>query len=301
MRRLAGALVGAAPPMMRSPMHGLGLLLALGLASLPAAAQVRPLRTPEAETLPPGTLRVQVGFDFLQDVSYPLSGLSGDLTSVGVLDLRLGVGKIVEVQLQGAVRHFLDVQQQVGGFVTPQLTGPRAANDVGDFSIFTKVRLLGETPRRPALAIRFGYQMPTSNQVRGIGTNTSNFFAGLLLQKHFGKLNLWGTAGLAILQAPARTFTQNDALTYGAAFLYPVHRRLNLVGEVEGRHSTRTLTPDLIGTESRGQARFGVQILAGGFQWDFAGVAGLTPHDAKTGFTFGVSRDVRLFGGDAVR
>lgn len=280
---------------MRQTRPVLCLFCFLGLLCLPVAAQQRPLRTPEAETVPPGTLRVQAGFDFLQDVTYPLSGLSGDLTSVAVLDIRMGVGKMVEVQLEGAVRHFLDVKQQGASFVTPQLTGPSSTNDVGDFSIFTKIRLFGETERRPSLAFRFGYQMPTSDQSRGIGSNTSNLFAGIILQKHIGKLNLFGTAGVAILQAPAKNFTQNDALTYGAAFIYSLHPRVNLVGEVAGRHSTRTITPDLIGTESRGQGRFGVQIFAGGFQWDVAGIAGITRHEAKTGFTFGVSRDFRLF------
>src|SRR5437870_5121993 len=66
--------------------RGLYFLSLLGLLSflgLPAAAQTRPLRTTEAEVLPPGTLRAQVGFDFLQEVDFPLSGLTGDLTSVG--------------------------------------------------------------------------------------------------------------------------------------------------------------------------------------------------------------------------
>ena len=262
---------------------------------LPAAAQQRPLRTSEAELVPPGTMQVQVGFDFLQDVSFPLSGLSGDLTSVGVVGVRLGVGKMVEVQLEGVVRHFLDVKQQVGSFVTPVLSGRASTHDIGDFAFFTKIRILGETQRRPGVAFRFGFQMPNSNQVRGIGTNTSNIFAGITLQKHFGKLNLFGNVGLGILQSPVAHFTQNDVLTYGAAFIYPVHRRLSIVGEVFGRHSTRDITPDLLGTEGRSAARFGFQIFAGGFQWDVAGITGLTKHDARTGFTFGVSRDIRLF------
>ena len=289
----------------------LSLLLCLA-ASLPLLSQQRPLRTSDAEVLPAGTMRAQVGFDFLQDVSFPLSGLSGDQTSVGVIGIRLGVGRIVEVQLEGAVRHFLDVKEQVGGFLKPVLSGPCSTtgtppvltgrcstSDVGDFSLFTKIRIFGETSRRPALAVRFGFQMPNSDQALGIGMNTTNLFADIILQKHFGKLNLLGNLGLAILQSPTANFTQNDLLTYGAAFLYPLHGSrsfgINLVGEVAGRHSTRTMTPNLLGTESRGQGRFGFQISAGGFQWDVAGIAGLTKQDARTGFTFGISRDIRLF------
>jgi len=283
---------------MRRPVLLLWLSCLLGL---PAYAQQRPLQTVDAETLPPGTMRTQVGFDFLQDVTYPLSGLSGDQTSVGSIGLRLGVGKMVEIQLEGAVRHFLNVKSQVSGPVPPQLTGVNSTSDAGDFSFFTKIRIISETERRPALALRFGYQMPNSNQIRGIGTNTSNLFAGLILQKHFGRLNVFGNAGVAILQTPNQVFSQNDVLTYGVAFIYSAHRRVNVVGEVAGRYSTRKVDTSLFGTESRSQGRFGLQILAGGFQWDFAGIAGLTKHSPKTGFTFGVSKDIRLFDYGAIK
>jgi hypothetical protein len=286
-------LLGQQPPIVYRFLLA-SLLLCL-LASLPLSAQQRPLRTPDAEILPPGTLRVQVGFDFLQDVSFPLAGLGGDQTSLGVIGVRLGVGKMVELQLEGAVRHFLDVKQQVSSFVTPVLTGARSTNDIGDFSLLTKIRIFGETEKRPSLAVRFGFQMPNSNQVRGIGTNTSDLFMGIILQKHIRKLNVWGQVGMAILQSPVANFTQNDALTYGGAFIYPLHKRVNLVGEVAGRQSTRKASANLLGTESRAQGRLGIQLLVGGFLWDFAGIAGIHRNDPKTGFTFGVTRDIRLF------
>src|SRR2546425_1248203 len=70
--------------------RGLYFLSLLGLLSflgLPAAAQTRPLRTTEAEVLPPGTLRAQVGFDFLQEVDFPTCARSvpGGRTSASVV------------------------------------------------------------------------------------------------------------------------------------------------------------------------------------------------------------------------
>ena len=123
----------------------------------------------------------------------------------------------------------------------------------------------------------------------------SSDLAVLILQKHFGKLNVFGNVGVAILQAPNAKFTQNDVLLYGGAFAYPLHQRVHLVGEVAGRHSTRSINVDLIGTESRSQARLGFQIFAGGFHWDVAGMGGLSKTEARTGFTFGISKDVHLF------
>jgi len=267
----------------------------LYLLSLPAAAQNRPLRTADAEIVPPGTMRAQVGFDFLQDVDFPLSGLSGDLTSVAVINIRSGVGKIIEIQMYGAAQQFLDIKKQGASFVPLNLTGTRSTRDTGDFTFATKIRVLAEAARRPALAFRFGYQMPNSNQSRGIGANTTNIFTEVIAQKHFGRLNVFGNVGLIILTAPNALYTQNDVLSYGAAFTYPLHQRVNLVGEVAGRHSTRKIDVNLIGTESRSQARLGVQIFAGGFWWDFAGIAGLTSRDPRSGFTFGISKDIRLF------
>lgn len=266
----------------------------LSLCSAPLAQQ-RPLRTPDAEILPAGTSRTMVGFDFLQDVTFPLSGLTGDQTSVGVLSSRIAVGRMVEIQTEQAIYQFLSVKQQAGSLVPLQLTGASSTRDFGDLSVYTKVRFISEGARRPAVAVRFGFQMPNSNQARGIGINTTNLFAEVIFQKRIGRATLYGSAGVAILESPTARFTQNDVLLYGAAFIYKLHERVNVAGEINGRYSSRTIGPSLVGTESRSQARLGLQILAGGLQWDLAGIAGLTGRDAKSGFTFGVSKDLRLF------
>ena len=273
----------------------LSLVVATLLLPGAVAAQNRPLQTPDTEIVAPGTLRASVGFDFLNDINYPASGLTGDQTNVADLDLRLGVGRIVEVELEGTVQSFLNVTQQVPSVIPLHLTGSDSTHDVGDFSLYTKILLVGETKHRPAFAFRFGFQMPNSNQARGIGLNTTNVFASFIAQKHFGKLNTWGEAGLGILQSPLANFSQNDVLIYGVAMAYPVSQRITLVGEISGRYNDRKVDAALLGTESRSQARFGVQVFAGGFQWDVAGVAGLTRRDPSTGFTLGVSRDIKLF------
>ncbi len=270
-------------------------LVTLALVCFAAAAQQRPLRTPDAEILPPGTSRTMVGFDFLQDVTFPASGLSGDLTSVGILSARIAVGKLIEIQTEQAIYNFLSVKQQAGGVIAPALTGPASTRDFGDLSIYTKVRIFSEKEKRPGVAFRFGFQMPNSNQARGIGLNTTNLFAEAIFQKHIGRANLYGTLGIAILDSPTASFTQNDVLTYGGAVIYKISEHVNFAGEILGRYSSRAISTGLVGTESRSQARFGLQILAGGFQWDVAGVAGLTRRDAKTGLTFGISKDLRLF------
>lgn len=271
-------------------------LLPFSVFSLNTCAQDRPLRTVDAETVPAGTLRSEIGFDFLQDVGFPLSGLRGDETSVAVVDLRMGVGKIVEVEVEGAIQNFLDVKSRGTSFVPNlSLTGLNSTHDTGDFTLATKVRLLKNEGKRPGIAFKFGFIMPNSNQARGIGTNTTDVFALVALEEQIRKLSVFGNLGLEILQAPNALFTQNDVLMYGGAFRYPIFRNVNLVGEVNGLYSSRSINDALIGTQSTGQARVGLQITVAGFTWDIAGVRGLNKFDPSSGFTFGVSKDFRLF------
>ncbi|HVO59083.1 MAG TPA: hypothetical protein VMT51_15430 [Dongiaceae bacterium] len=278
-----------------------GLACGLACAALlagacPAAAQDRPLQTVDTQTVPAGVLRTEVGFDFLQDVGFPLSGLRGDETSVGVVDLRMGVGKIAEIEVEGAIQNFLDVKSQGTSFVPNlALTGVNSTHDTGDFRLSTKIRLFKNEGKRPGLAFKFGFIMPNSNQARGIGTNSTNVYALLALEEQIQKLTVFGNLGLEILQAPNALFTQNDVLMYGGAFKYPIHPRVNIVGEVNGIYSSRSINDALIGTQSSGQARFGLQIKAGGFTWDLAGVRGLNKYDPRSGFVFGVSKDFNLF------
>ncbi len=272
------------------------LLAAICVVASPCFAQDRPLHTVDTETVPAGTLRSEVGFDFLQDVGFPLSGLRGDETSVGVVDLRMGVGRIAEIEVEGSIQNFLDVKSRGTSFVPNlQLTGVNSTHDTGDFALATKIRLLKNEGKRPGLAFKFGFIMPNSNQARGIGTNTTNVFALIALEEQIRKLSVFGNLGVEILQAPNALFTQNDVLMYGAAFRYPILRNVDVVGEVNGLYSDRTINNALIGTQSSGQARFGVQITAGGFTWDLAGIRGINKYDPRSGFTFGVSKDFRLF------
>jgi hypothetical protein len=278
-------------------MRKLFLLAGFGFLAAPFMfAQDRPLRTTDVETVPAGAVRAEVGFDFLQDVGFPLSGLRGDETSVGVLSVRMGISKIAEIELEGAVQNFLDVKSQGVSFVPNlELTGVNSTHDTGDFALSTKVRFRAPSGKKPGIAFRFGFIMPNSNQARGIGTNTTNVFAMIALEEQLQKLKLMGDVGIEILEAPNALFSQNDVLMYGAGFSYPVHKRVNIVGEVNGLYSARTINTGLVGTQSTGQGRFGLQIFAGGFTWDLAGIRGLNKYDARSGFTFGVSKEFHLF------
>ncbi len=273
----------------------------LTVASQPAIAQQRPLITEDVEIVKPGSARFELGFDFLQDKNYPVSGLNGDLTRLGVMSLTFGLAPNIEVETGGVIQNFLSVNRQYRAASIPlQLTpGPNSTRDIGDFYLATKIKLRNETRRAPALGFRFGVELPNSNQSRGIGLNQTNFYATALAAKSFGRVRVVGNLGLGIISAPVdfsgnfSPFTQNDVMLYGLGASYQFNDRVTLVGEVNGRYSTRRNAP--LGTESDGAARIGARIRAGGLMWDLAGIKGLNSNSAQSGITFGVTYEASLF------
>src|SRR5215216_7361139 len=84
--------------------------LAFALAfSAAARAQQRPLITEDVDVLEPGSLRVQVGIDFMQDAKFPASGLTGELTRVGVIGFHVGLSPNVEFSVEGVAQNFLSI------------------------------------------------------------------------------------------------------------------------------------------------------------------------------------------------
>ena len=270
------------------------LLAFVIFAGSPAFAQQRPLITEDVEIVKPGSVRFEFGFDFLQDKNYPLSGLNGDLTRLGIVSLTFGLAPNVEVETGGVIRNFLSINQYGPSAIPLQLSsGTNSTHDTGDFYLAAKIKLRRETERTPALGFRFGAELPNSRQSRGIGLNQTNFFAAALAAKSFGRVHVMGNLGLGILTAPVDPFTQNDVLLYGLAASYRFNDRLTLVGEVNGRYSTRKNAP--LGTESDGAARIGARIRAAGLLWDVAGIRGLHRNSERSGVAFGVSYEASLF------
>ncbi len=263
--------------------------------TLTAPAQQRPLITEDVDIVRPGAVRLDFGFDFTQDKNFPLSGLNGDLTRIGVVNARFGLAPNVEFETGGVMQNFLSINRQYQPSATPLRlsNAPVSTSDVGDFYLATKIKLRNETKRLPAFGFRFGAQLPNSNQERGIGVNQISFFATAIAGKHFGRLNVFGNVGLGILTAPVDLFTQNDVALYGLAATYRLSDRLTLVGEINGRQSTRSRAPR--GTESEGEARVGARLKAAGLVWDIAGIAGLNRNSPRSGVTFGISYERDLF------
>ena len=272
------------------------LVLCLLATAVAARAQQRPLLTEDVDVVKPGIIRVETGFEFLQDVKFPLSGLRGDMTKLLDSRLSFGLSPMVEFQIEWTPQNFLSIKGR-GPTPLDLKLGANAAdtNDVGDVTLWMKIKMRNETRIAPSLGFRFGVGLPNSNQARGIGTNTTNFYATVNAGKKFadGRLNVFGNLGVGILQAPLANFTQNDVLMFGLASIYRLSDRVNLVGEVNGSHSTRKHAP--LGTEDFSQARVGAQIRALGLRFNAAGIFGLSDRAPRTGLALGVTYDWDAF------
>jgi len=270
-------------------------LILLTCCAIPGAAQQRPLITEDVDIIPPGTIRIEAGIDFMQGAKYTVSGLRGDLTRVGVIGINFGMGPNVEFQIEGVAQNYLSINSRgVSAVPLDIAAGANSTNDTGDFTLSAKFKLRNETRRGPSLGFRFGVQLPNSNQGRGIGVNQTNAFGSILVGKKFGpdgRFNTFGNLGLAILTAPTQLFSQNDVITYGLAGIYRINKQFSVAGEVNGRANTRPGNGPL-GTESYGEARLGMQIRASGLRFDFAGIKGLTSFSPNSGFTVGVTYDM---------
>jgi hypothetical protein len=272
----------------------LALIVVVLSAFICVSAQQRPLITEDVDIIPPGSLRIETGLDFMQGAKFPVSGMTGDLTRVGVIGVTIGMGPNVEFQIEGVAQNFVSINSRGASAIPLNLApGANSTNDTGDFTLWAKFKLRNETKRGPSLGFRFGVGLPNSSQGTGVGLNQTNAYGSILVGKRFGqdgRFNTFGNLGIAILTAPTQLFSQNDVLTYGMAGIYRLNKQFSIAGEVNGRANTRPGSGPL-GTESQSEARIGMQVHASGLRFDFAGIKGLTDLSPNSGFTVGVTYD----------
>jgi hypothetical protein len=267
------------------------VLLATLIALLPlsaAFAQQRPLVTEDPETIGAGRLLLESGFDVEWDVSYPVSGLSGDRFSVPTLGVSIGLSSIAEIQIDGGFYQRLSISDRQ----TAPLSGlldfaDDDTSDVEDFVLATKVRMVSESGARPALGVRVATKLPNASNESGLGHDLTDFFASLLIGKTVRSVRVVGNAGVAILGDPTSDVPeQNDLMTYGLSVARAMTTAAELVGEVNGRANFANGESDP-GAESRAVVRLGGRYTRGAMRVDAGVIFGLTAPDPQIGFTAG--------------
>ncbi|HTM27483.1 MAG TPA: hypothetical protein VL225_19935 [Vicinamibacterales bacterium] len=265
-------------------------ILALTLFGVvPASAQQRPLVTEDPEVVGAGLILIEGGFDYGTDMLFPASGLKGNLLRMPLVGVSIGLSSIAELQIDGGPYNRMSIKSRQPAPLAGMMnfTGDRT-HDVEDIVVATKIRLLTETPGRPAFGVRFATKLPNAGNESGLGLDTTDFHVQVLAGKTVRSVRIVGNAGLGILGDPTRGDNQNDVLDYGVSVARAVREGLEVVGELNGRADTRSGTAP-VGTESRSTVRIGGRLTRGTVRLDAGLLLGVTARDPGVGFTAGAT------------
>jgi hypothetical protein len=263
------------------------VVLALSALAVPASAQQRPLVTEDPEPIGAGRILIEGGLDLAHDYQNPVSGLKGNLVSVPTIGLSFGLSSIAELQIDGGLFNHLSISSRdpnapLAGLLT--VTGD-STHDLSNAVVATKIRFLSETPSRPAFGIRFATKLPNASNEKGIDLDTTDFSGTILVAKTVQSIRVVGNIGAGILTNPTSGVGQNDVFLYGLSFARAVTQATEVVGELNGRVSTRS--NPFPGTESRGILKIGGRYTTGAFRIDAGVFVGLTSIDPTVGLTAG--------------
>jgi hypothetical protein len=270
-------------------MHIRPVLFAAALCAVPltASAQQRPLVTEDPETIGAGRVLIEAGLDYANDVEYPASGLEGDLFRFPLVGVSIGLSSIAEIQIDGGLYSRLSITDRREAPLSSMVTATGdSTSSIDDLVIGTKVRIVPEGMSRPSVGLRIATKLPNASNESGLGLDTTDFFASLLVAKTVQSVRVVTNVGLGILGDPTRGDRQNDVLTYGLSFARAVTQAAEVVGEINGRADTREGDPPP-GTESRSTVRFGGRYTIGTLRADAAVLFGVTSNDPGVGFAVG--------------
>ena len=264
------------------------ILFAMTTCASAAYAQQRPLVTEDPETIGAGLVLLEGGIDSLHDVSYPASGLRGNLLRLPTLGLSFGISSIAELQIDGGLYNRLSIKSQKDAPLSDLLNfSGDSTHDVEDIVVATKIRVIAEAPSHPSFGVRFATKLPNASNESGLGLDTTDFSASVLIGKTMQSIRFVGNAGLGILADPVDGNRQNDVFTYGLSVARAVRQGLEVVGEINGRASARDNPP--VGTESRGAMRLGGRFTKKTVRIDAGFIFGMTSRDPSIGLTIGAT------------
>src|SRR5581483_5683409 len=173
------------------------------------------------------------------------SGLKGNLLTVPTIGISVGLSSIAEFQIDGAPYSRLNVTERNPNAPLASLLtfSGTSTHDVQDIVVATKIRVVPESATRPAFGLRFATRLPNAGNESGLGLNTTDFYGWVLGAKTVESVRVVGNIGAGILSDPTNGHRQNDVLMYGLSFARALTQQAEVVGELNGRISTRSGDP----------------------------------------------------------
>ena len=279
-------------------MAAMRLVVAVVLACMcarPAFAQQRPLVTEDPETIGGGRILIEAGLDYEHDIFLPASGLTGDILKAPTFGLSIGLSSIAELQVDGAFYQRMSIEKlEPAPFGFKLRIDGDTTSDVDDFVIATKLKVMSEKARRPSLGLRLATKLPNASNETGLGLDTLDFSAVMLVGKTSGSTRVVGNLGAALLGDPLRGDRQFDVMVYGFSVARALSEGLEVVGEVHGQFQWAWDFPPP-GAESKATFRGGVRYTYGAGRIDAGLLIGTTSRDPGIGFTVGYTHVLDAF------
>jgi hypothetical protein len=200
----------------------------------------------------------------------------------------VGISSIAEFQIDGGLYNRLKITNRQDAPLSDFLKiDGDTTSDFQDVIVATKIRVLAEIAEAPVVCgCGLRRSMPMATNEDGIGLDTMDFFATLLVAKTVQSVRIVGNGGVGILTSPTSIGAQNDVLLYGASFARALTDSAELVGEINGRWSTRP--GGAFPVPSRDSLlNIGARYTTGSLRLDGGLFFGLTTLDPTVGFAAG--------------
>ena len=171
----------------------------------------RPLSVDDAGTVEKGSFEIEYGLEYVNGFDNEIA--MGLVITGGLFD-RLDLG--LEIPYV-----FIDAQQADD------------SNGISDLSVCTKLNLLSDKEAFPDISLAFAYKSDSGDDNKGLGTGKPEYSLSSIFSKSFDPLTLHFNLGYCFREDFSAEDNE-DALTYGLAFEYPLNDKLTLVGEISG-------------------------------------------------------------------
>lgn len=256
---------GCRPPRPPGGLPTRALLVTLVLLGSPAAArgQIRPLDPVDWGVMDRAGWTLEMGGGLYTGQRASLAGAEGRLLDLGSFAASWSLGRVA-LRLAGtAVRVFDDHRSFAGpiGGALPFERGRRRV-DAGDYRVSTMVELTAPGSDVAAL-LRFGVRLPTTDNVKGLDRDRTDFFSSLAGRVVHHRWSLRAEAGLGVNGTRDPDNEQVDPFLFFLGGRWHGDRVQPFL-ELLGQHDTRP-GPDQRGAENLGEARLGVRL--GGDRW----------------------------------
>src|SRR5262249_24510899 len=151
----------------------------------------------------PGRFVSDTGVTYARNDFYPLSGLHGDLWQLPVLRIVVGLSPIADFELSGGPYNRLNITDRRPAPLASLVTATgESTHAVEDVVIATKIRVMTESDGRPGAGLRFAVRLPNAKHASGMGQDTTDFSAALLVAKSVLSARVVANAGVMIMSEP---------------------------------------------------------------------------------------------------